>query len=242
MQRDQLDAVADRVSDPPAVRADLAGRGAGGIGSPFNSWPVRASHTFAVSSALPVTIRVPSGLNDTLCTATRVPFQFEQDRPRPRVPHLRRLVITAGDDPRAVRAERHAPHPVRVPFQFEQGVPVRASHTFAVRSSLPVTIRVPSGLNDTLDHRARVPFEVEQGVPVRASHTFAVLSSLPVTIRVPSGLNDTLRHHARVPFESSERRARPRVPHLRRPVLTAGDDPRAVRAERHATTPSPCAL
>ncbi len=33
-------------------------------------------------------------------------------------------------------------------------MPVRASHTFAVPSSLPVTMRVPSGLNDTLSHFA----------------------------------------------------------------------------------------
>ena len=37
-----------------------------------------------------------------------------------------------------------------VPFEYEQAVPVRASQTFAVRSQLPVTMRVPSGLNDTL--------------------------------------------------------------------------------------------
>ena len=36
------------------------------------------------------------------------------------------------------------------PFSSNWGVPVRASHTFAVWSQLPVTMRVPSGLNATL--------------------------------------------------------------------------------------------
>ena len=39
---------------------------------------------------------------------------------------------------------------LHVPFELETACPVRASHTFAVWSSLPVTIRVPSGLNATL--------------------------------------------------------------------------------------------
>ena len=60
------------------------------------------------------------------------------------------------------------------------------------QSLLPVTIRVPSGLNDTLDTVSVWPFSSSKGVPVRASHTFAVRSRLPVAIRVPSGLNDTL--------------------------------------------------
>ena len=106
LQRDQLDAVADDMGDPPAVRANRAGRGAGGIGSPFTSWPVRASHTFAVWSALPVMIRVPSALNATLrfcvLAAIRVPIR-----------------VPSG-------LNEHARHVARVPFQFEQAVPVRA--------------------------------------------------------------------------------------------------------------------
>ena len=39
-----------------------------------------------------------------------------------------------------------------------------------------MTIREPSGLNDTLITAPVWPFEFEQGLPVRASHTFAVLS------------------------------------------------------------------
>ena len=49
--------------------------------------PVRASQTFAVWSPLPVTIRVPSGLNAALLTLARVSLEFEQGRPRPRIPN-----------------------------------------------------------------------------------------------------------------------------------------------------------
>ncbi len=180
-------------------------------------------------------MRVPSGLNATLVTRPVVPLESSRAS-RPRIPHLRRPVETAGDDPRAVRAERHAQqHRIDVcPFSSSRGVPVRASHTFAVWSPLPVTMRVPSGLNATLITPARVPLESSRAVPVRASHTFAVRSPLPVTIRVPSGLNATLITAPVCPFELEQGRARPRVPHLRRPVIAAGDDARAVRAERHA--------
>ena len=204
---------------------------------PFSSSrgvPVLASHTFAVWSRLPVTMRVPSGLNATLIHLARVPLQFQQGRARPGVPQLRRPVPTAGDDARAVRAERHASHPARVPLSSSWGVPVLASHTFAVRSPLPVTMRVPSGLNATLATPFVCPFSSNRGVPVLASHTFAVWSSLPVTMRVPSGLNASRAHTAGVPLEREDQGAGLRVPHLRRQVIAAGDDARAVRAERHA--------
>ena len=71
-------------------------------------------------------------------------------------------------------------------------MPVCASQTFAVSSSLPVTMRVPSGLNDALLTAPVCPLSSSKAVPVRASQTFAVRSSLPVTIREPSGLNATL--------------------------------------------------
>ncbi len=120
-----------------------------------------------------------------------------------RVPHLRRRQVTVNTPP---------PVTIRVPsglnatlltalvcpVSSSSGVPVRASHTFAVWSRLPVTIRVPSGLNATLFTAPVCPFSSSSGVPVRASHTFAVcgwfLSPPPVTIRVPSGLNATLSH------------------------------------------------
>ena len=92
-----------------------------------------------------------------------------------------------------VGAERHARHPRSVwPLRSSTAVARRASHTFAVLSALPVTIRVPSGLNATLFTWPSVAFQFEQNRPRPASHTFAVLSALPVTMRVPSGLNATL--------------------------------------------------
>ena len=80
-----------------------------------DSWPVSASHTFAVLSQLPVTIRVPSGLNATLLHPARVPLEGEEILARLGVPHLRRFVPTPGDDARAVGAERHAAHHVCAP-------------------------------------------------------------------------------------------------------------------------------
>ena len=67
-----------------------------------------------------------------------------------------------------------------------------ASHTFTVWSSLPVTMRLPSGLNATLMTPSVCPLRESSSWPVSASHTFTVLSQLPVTMRLPSGLNATL--------------------------------------------------
>ena len=97
-------------------------------------------------------------------------------------------------------------------------MPVRASHTFAVLSQLPVTIRVPSGLNATLDTPVRVPLQVSEARARSRVPHLRRLVVLPVTMRVPSGLNDTLITQSRVPLEVEQGRARPRVPHLRRLV------------------------
>ena len=113
------------------------------------SAPVVASHTFAVPSRLAVTIRDPSGLNDADWTPIGVPLEGEDLGTRRRVPHLRRPVPTRGHDPRPVRAERRRSDATPVcPLRVRTSAPVVASHTFAVPSSLAVTIRDPSGLND----------------------------------------------------------------------------------------------
>ena len=182
--------------------------------------PVRASHTFAVWSAAAGDDARAVRAERHAQHRARVPLQVEQGRAGPRVPHLRRLVMTAGDDPRAVRAERHAHTPCPCAPSGRAGAcPVRASHTFAVWSALPVTIRVPSGLNATLAHRPVCPFSSSRGVPVRASHTFAVLS--PTAGDDPRAVRAERHapHPARVPFQVEQGRAGPRVPHLRRPVL-----------------------
>ena len=55
------------------------------------SAPLRASQTFAVLSALPVTIREPSGLNDAEMTRAGVPLEREDLGTAPGVPDPRRL-------------------------------------------------------------------------------------------------------------------------------------------------------
>ena len=68
------------------------------------------------------------------------------------VPHPHRVVAAAGDDALAVGAKRHAGHRVRCgrSAAAPMGWPVSASHSRTVLSSLPETMRVPSGLNATL--------------------------------------------------------------------------------------------
>ena len=159
-------------------------------------WPVAASHSRTVLSALPEAIRVPSGLNATLDTASGVAGQRLADGlAGGRVPQPHRLVVTAGDDARAVGAERHAGHRVRCgrSAAAPTGWPVAASHTRTVLSQLPETMRVPSGLNATLHTASVWPVSGwPTGWPVAASHSRTVLSALPETMRVPSGLNATL--------------------------------------------------
>ena len=69
--------------------------------------PVAASQSRAVLSPLPVRTALPSGLNATAIDRALV-RQGRPDGPsRRRVPEPRRLVIAAGEDGLAVRAERH---------------------------------------------------------------------------------------------------------------------------------------
>ena len=151
----------------------------------------RASHTFAVLSELPVTIRVPSGLNATLCTAPCGP-QFEQRRAAcPRVPHLRRCVRTAGDDPRPVGAERHAGH--RCPC----GPSVRAGSCPSAVPHLRCVVHAsgddarPSGLNATLLTAPVWPLRSSKAVPVGVPHLRRLVRTAGDDPR-PSGLNATL--------------------------------------------------
>ena len=181
--------------DPGAVGGELHARDHVRVPLQFESIDAASAHavsqTLAVLSALPVTIRAVGGETHTL-TQLVCPFSCEQCLARVlRVPDPRRLVLTAGDDLRAVGGKTHAPDRSRVPLEFEQRRACCASQTFAVLSSLPVTIRVPSGLKLTLQLTALVcPLSSSSGCRSCASQTFAVLSSLPVTMRVPSGLKD----------------------------------------------------
>ena len=83
------------------------------------SAPLLASQTFAVLSSLAVTIREPSGLNDAELTVTGVPLEREDLGTALGVPDLRRLVVTPGDDPRAVGAERRRSDAAGVPLECE---------------------------------------------------------------------------------------------------------------------------
>ena len=55
-------------------------------------------------------------------------------------------------------------------------MPLSASHTFTVLSSLPLTMRLPSGLNATLLTQPVCPLRVRVSLPLSASQTFTVLS------------------------------------------------------------------
>ena len=119
-----------------------------------SGWPVAASHSRTVLSALPEASRVPSGLNATLYTVLGVAGQRLADGlAGGRVPQPHRVVGAAGGEPGAVGAERHAGHRARCGRSAagRSGWPVAASHSRTVLSSLPEAMRVPSGLNATLD-------------------------------------------------------------------------------------------
>ena len=67
-----------------------------------------------------------------------------------------------------------------------------ASHTRAVPSPEPVTMRAPSGATAMLVTVLVWPLRVASLAPVLASHTRAVVVREPVTMRAPSGLTATL--------------------------------------------------
>src|ERR1051326_6695021 len=63
--------------------------------------------------------------------------------------------------------------------------PARPSPSRGVLSQLPVTIRVPSGLNAALTTAAVCLLSTFSWLPVDASHTRAVRSQLPLTNAAP---------------------------------------------------------
>ena len=65
------------------------------------------------------------------------------------VPEPRRVVMAAGEYGLAVGAERHGPNRALVLHGGPMGLPVAASQSRAVLSSLPVSTALPSGLNAT---------------------------------------------------------------------------------------------
>ena len=152
-----------------------------------------------------------------------------------RIPDLRR----------AVRAGREYPVPLgtesglrrRQPVCFSGGMsgwPVASSHTRAVRSSLAVSTRRPSGLKQAWRTAASCRSGPVTGCPLTADHTRAVPSSLAVTSERPSGLKAT--HHDFLAVSEGQGGLSPAddLPNSRRPVATGGDDAAAVRAKERA--------
>ena len=185
------------------------------------SAPLLASQTFAVLSALPVTIREPSGLNDAELTRPVCPLSVRTSAPLLASQTFAVWSSLAGDDPRPVRAERRRMTQAGVPLEREDlgAASWRPRPSPSCRNS-PVTTRDPSGLNDAEWTRSVCPLSVRTSAPLLASQTFAVLSQLAVTIREPSGLNDAEVTPIGVPLEREDLGAGPGVPDLRRLVVT----------------------
>ena len=203
-------------------------------------WPVSASHSRTVLSSLPEAMRLPSGLNATLVTASVWPVSGCADRlAGVRVPQPHRLVGAAGDDPLAVGAERHTGHRVRCGRSAAApiGWPVSASHSRTVLSSAAGDDPLAVGA----ERHARTPCRCGRSAAgrrvgrCRRPTAAPSLSSLPETMRLPSGLNATLCTTSGVAGQRlADRLAGVGVPQPHRLVVTAGDDARAVGAERHA--------
>ena len=89
-----------------------------------------------MSSSLPETMRLPSGLNATLVHQSVWPVSGVADRlAGGRVPQPHRLVGAAGDDALAVRAKRHTDTASVWPVSGAPiGWPVSASHSRTVLS------------------------------------------------------------------------------------------------------------
>src|SRR5581483_6103776 len=164
------------------------------------SAPVFEFHTFTIPSRLAVAIRDPSGLKDAASADLLCP-RSTSNSPPSLASHTRTVVsfelpasglsppaATTSDPSGLKEAERTASV---CPLRVRRSIPVRASHTFAVISLLPVTTRSPSELNDTELTSAACPLRVTRSAAVRAFHTIAVLSKCLVTRRSPSGLNET---------------------------------------------------
>ena len=188
---------------------------------------------------------MPSGLNATLYTGSVWPVSGVADRlAGGRVPHPHRVVGAAGDDARAVGAERHAGHRVGVagqrwPIGLAGG---RVPQPHRVVDRCRRRCGVPSGLNATLLTGSVWPVSgAPIGWPVAASHTRTVLSCAAGDDARAVGAERHALHRAGV---AGQRRADGlaggRVPHPHRVVVAAGDDARAVGAERHARSPRRC--
>ena len=150
-----------------------------------------------------------------------------------RLPHLGRLILTAGDNPLAVRGKGHRPNPTAVPLEREQ---------FPAAGRLPHLGRliVTAGDNPLAvrgkGHRpnpSAVPLEREQFPAAgRVPHLGRLIPTAgdnPLAVRGKGHR----RNPSAVPLEREQFPAAGRLPHLGRLILTAGDNPLAVRGKGH---------
>ena len=77
--------------------------------------------------------------------AASCPFRMSNFLPLAASHTIGRPVPTAGDNPLAIWGKRHRPDRIAVPSEGQQFLAAGRSHTLAVWSALPVTIRWPSG-------------------------------------------------------------------------------------------------
>ena len=117
----------------------------------------------------------------------RVSLERRDRSPGRSVPQPRRFVDGAGENQPAVRREGDGSDKSPCPSSVGPGAPVAASHSRAVFSKEPVSMRLPSGEKATAVTMSLCPSSVATAAPVAASHSRAVLSQEPVRTRLPSG-------------------------------------------------------
>ena len=163
-------------------------------------WPVSASHSRTVLSQLPEAMRLPSGLNATLVTASVWPVSGVADRlAGGRVPQPHRLVVTAGDDPRAVGAERHTVHRAGVAGQrlrrrvgrCRRPTPApccrRCRRRCGVPSGLNATLYTVDGRVGDLDEVDHLDQRIEQWTVIRRLRKSSRRKQLLVRAHVAAG-------------------------------------------------------
>ena len=200
-------------------RADLVA--AGGIPDPQRRSP------------LPETMRGPSGLNATLVTAAGVAGQRRADLlAAVGIPHPQRPIPAAGDDARAVGAERHTVHRMVWPVS---GAPTAVpGPTPAASSPLPETMRCRRGYTPRCSP-PRCGRSAARRPGRRCRCPTPAASDRRCRRRCGSRRGYTPRCSPSRCGRSAARRPARRCRHptpapCRRP---AGDDPRAVGAKRH---------
>ena len=89
-----------------------------------------------------------------------------------------------------------------MPREGADELPVAASHSLRVWSSLPESTRAPLGEKATEWTPPACPVKVRMSWPPAASHSLRLRSSLPESTRVPSGENapgPPIEHGAHAP-------------------------------------------